>query len=117
MGEGFFAFDHSWRLTASNSAAEAILGAPSAEVVGKLLSNLLPQISGTEFERRCRVVIEKGTREEFEIHSALRPHRHHEVELFPLALTSAWRFGTLPDARKIRRPSVTENWSLRGFSA
>ena len=83
MGEGFFAFDHSWRLTASNSAAEAILGAPSAEVVGKLLSNLLPQISGTEFERRCRVVIEKGTREEFEIHSALRPHRHHEVRAFP----------------------------------
>src|SRR5271156_2960599 len=37
MGEGFFAFDHSWRLTASNSAAEAILGAPSAEVVGDLL--------------------------------------------------------------------------------
>ena len=38
-------------------------------------------------------------------------------ELFPLALTLAWRFGTSPDARKIRRPSVTENWSLRGFSA
>ena len=44
MGEGFFAFDHSWRLTASNNAAEAILGAPSAEVVGDLLWNVLPQI-------------------------------------------------------------------------
>ena len=67
MGEAFFAFDHSWRLTASNSAAEAILGAPSAEIVGDLLWNVLPQIRGTEFERRCRVVIEKRTREEFEI--------------------------------------------------
>ena len=72
MGEGFFAFDHNWRLTASNSAAETILGAPSAEVVGDLLWNVLPQIRGTEFERCCRVVIEKHTREEFEIHSALQ---------------------------------------------
>jgi nitrogen fixation/metabolism regulation signal transduction histidine kinase len=63
MGEGFFAFDHSWRLTASNSAAVAILGVPSAEVVGNLLWNVLPQIRGTEFERICRIVIEKQTRE------------------------------------------------------
>jgi PAS domain S-box-containing protein len=83
MGEGFFAFDHSWRLTASNSAAETILGAPSAEVVGALLWNVLPQIRGTEFERRCRLVIETHTREEFEIYSALRSHRYHEVRAFP----------------------------------
>src|SRR3984957_7977183 len=83
MGEGFFAFDHSWRLTASNSAAEAILGAPSAEIVGDLLWSVLPRIRGTEFERRCRLVIEKRTREEFEIHSALRLGRRHEVRAFP----------------------------------
>ena len=100
MGEGFFAFDHSWRLTASNSAAEAILGAPSAEVVGKLLSNLLPQIRGTEFERRCRVVIEKGTREEFEIHSALRPHRHHEVRAFPFGADVGVAFRDITGSRE-----------------
>src|SRR3984957_9302761 len=83
MGEGFFAFDHDWRLTASNRGAETILGAPGAEVVGDLLWNVLPQIRGTEFERRCRAVIEKYTREEFEIYSALRPHRYHEVRAFP----------------------------------
>jgi PAS domain S-box-containing protein len=83
MGEAFFAFDRSWRLTASNSAAEAILGAPSAEIVGDLLWNVLPRIRGTEFERRCRVVIEKHTREEFEVYSALLSHRYHEVRAFP----------------------------------
>src|ERR1700722_2438396 len=83
MGEGFFAFDHSWRLTASNSAAGAILGAPSAEIVGDLLWSVLPRIRGTEFERRCRLVMEGRTREQFEIHSALRPHRYHEVRAFP----------------------------------
>ncbi len=83
MGEAFFAFDPNWRLTASNSAAEAILGAPSAEIVGELLWNVLPRIRGTEFERRCRLVIEKRRREEFEIYSALRLGRHHEVRAFP----------------------------------
>ena len=67
MGEGFFAFDDSWRCTAFNTIAEGIFGAPGAELVGKSLWDLLPQIRGTEFERRCRLVIEKHTREEFEI--------------------------------------------------
>ena len=100
MGEGFFAFDHSWRLTASNSAAEAILGAPSAEVVGDLLWNVLPQIRGTEFERICRIVIEKRTREEFEIDSALRPGRHHEVRAFPFGPDVGVAFRDITDRER-----------------
>jgi PAS domain S-box-containing protein len=100
MGEGFFAFDPSWRLTASNSAAEAILGAPSAEIVGELLWNVLPPIRGTEFERRCRLVIEKRTREEFEIHSALRPHRYHEVRAFPFGADVGVAFRDITDRER-----------------
>ena len=100
MGEGFFAFDHSWRLTASNSAAEAILGAPSAEIVGDLLWNVLPQIRGTEFERICRVVIEKQTREKFEIYSALRPGRHHEVRAFPFGADVGVAFRDITDRER-----------------
>ena len=100
MGEGFFAFDHSWRLTASNSGAETILGAPSAEIVGDLLWNVLPQIRGTEFERRCRLVMEKRTREEFEIHSALRPHRYHEVRAFPFGADVGVAFRDITDRER-----------------
>jgi len=100
MGEGFFAFDHSWRLTASNSAAEAILGAPSAEIVGDLLWNVLPQIRGTEFERICRIVIEKHTREEFDIDSALRPGRHHEVRAFPFGPDVGVAFRDITDRER-----------------
>jgi PAS domain S-box-containing protein len=100
MGEGFFAFDHGWRLTASNSAAEAIFGAPSAEIVGKLLWNVLPQIRGTEFERICRVVIERHTREEFEIHSALQPHRYHEVRAFPFGADVGVAFRDITDRER-----------------
>ena len=100
MGEGFFAFDHSWRLTASNSAAVAILGVPSAEVVGNLLWNVLPQIRGTEFERICRIVIEKQTREKFEIYSALRPGRHHEVRAFPFGPDVGVAFRDITDRER-----------------
>src|ERR1700721_528804 len=100
MGEAFFAFDHSWRLTASNSAAEAILGAPSAELVGDLLWNVLPQTRGTEFERRCRLVMEKRTREEFEIHSALRPHRYHEARAFPFGADVGVAFRDITDRER-----------------
>jgi PAS domain S-box-containing protein len=100
MGEGFFAFDHNWRLTASNSAAEAILSAPSAELVGDLLWNVLPQTRGTEFERRCRLVMEKRTREEFEIHSALRPHRYHEVRAFPFGADVGVAFRDITDRER-----------------
>jgi PAS domain S-box-containing protein len=100
MGEGFFAFDHSWRLTASNSAAEAILGAPSAEIVGDLLWSVLPRIRGTEFERRCRLVMEGRTREQFEIHSALRPHRYHEVRAFPFGADVGVAFRDITDRER-----------------
>jgi PAS domain S-box-containing protein len=100
MGEGFFAFDDGWRLTAANSAAETILGAPSAEVVGALLWNVLPQIRGTEFERRCRLVIQKHTREEFEIYSALWPHRHHDVRAFPFGADVGVAFRDITDRER-----------------
>jgi PAS domain S-box-containing protein len=100
MGEGFFAFDHSWRLTASNSAAGAILGAPSAEIVGDLLWSVLPRIRGTEFERRCRLVMEGRTREQFEIHSALRPHRYHEVRAFPFGADVGVAFRDITDRER-----------------
>ena len=90
----------SWRLTASNSGAETILGAPSAEIVGDLLWDVLPQIRGTEFERRCRLVMEKRTREEFEIYSALRPHRYHEVRAFPFGADVGVAFRDITDRER-----------------
>jgi PAS domain S-box-containing protein len=83
MGESFFAFARDWRVTAFNSAAETIFGVPRAEVVGRLLWDASPQIMGTEFDRRCRRVMEERTKEEFESYSALRPDRYHEVRAFP----------------------------------
>jgi PAS domain S-box-containing protein len=83
MGESFFAVDRDWRFTALNSAAEAIFGAPRAEIVGRLLWDAWPQIKGTEFDRRCRRVMQERSREEFESYSALRPDLYYEVRAFP----------------------------------
>jgi PAS domain S-box-containing protein len=83
MGESFFAVDRDWRFTALNSAAEAIFGAPRAEILGRSLWDAWPQIKGTEFDRRCRRVMQERSREEFESYSALRPDLYYEVRAFP----------------------------------
>jgi PAS domain S-box-containing protein len=97
MGEGFFAFDDNWRCTAFNTAAEGVFNASGAEIVGRSLWDLVPQIRGTEFERRCRLVIEKHTREEFEIHSALKPDRTHDVRAFPFGADVGVAFRDITD--------------------
>ena len=83
MGERFFAVDRDWRVTAFNSAAEPVFGVPRAEVIDRLLWDVAPQMQGTEFDRRCRRVMQERTREEFESYSALGLDRYHEVRAFP----------------------------------
>jgi PAS domain S-box-containing protein len=83
IGEGFFAFNRDWRLTTFNRTAEAIFDVPRADVVGRLLWEASPQIKGTEFDRRCRLVMNERTTEEFESHSDLRSDSYHEVRAFP----------------------------------
>ena len=103
MGEGFFAFDGSWRCTAFNTVAEEVFGAPSTELVGKSLWELAPDIRGTEFERRCRLVIEKRTREEFQIYSALRLGRTHDVRVFPFGADVGVTFRDITDRERDTR--------------
>jgi PAS domain S-box-containing protein len=100
MGESFFAFDRDFRLIATNSAAETILGLPRAELIGRLLWDVLPRIRGTEFDRRCRRVLEEHTREEFWIYSALHLDRYHDVRAFPFGDGVGVTFRDITDRRK-----------------
>jgi PAS domain S-box-containing protein len=100
MGESFFAVDRDWRVTAFNRAAEAILGMPRAEIVGRLLWDAWPQIKGTEFDRRCRRVMQERTREEFESYSALGFDRYHEVRAFPFGDGVGVAFHDITDRRR-----------------
>jgi PAS domain S-box-containing protein len=83
MGESFFAVDRDWRVTAFNSAAEPVFGVPRAEVIDQVLWDVAPEMQGTEFDRRCRRVMQERTREKFESYSALGFDRYHEVRAFP----------------------------------
>jgi PAS domain S-box-containing protein len=100
MGESFFAVDRDWRVTAFNRAAEAILGMPRAEIVGRLRWDAWPQIKGTEFDRRCRRVMQERTREEFESYSALGFDRYHEVRAFPFGYGVGVAFHDITDRRR-----------------
>ena len=94
MGEGFFAFDRNWRLTASNSAAEAIFGAPSAEIVGDLFGTSCPRSGGQNstdvVALSWRSAREKNSRSIRRCASIAITR----CELFLLALTLGWRFAT-----------------------
>ena len=84
IGEGFLALGPDWRFTAFNHAAEEIFGMSRSHVIGRLLWDVSPNVVGTEFERRYRLVMSERTRQSFETYSALQPHRYHEVRAFPL---------------------------------
>jgi PAS domain S-box-containing protein len=47
--DGFMAFDRAWRFTRVNSRAAAFFGRPAAELVGKRLLDIVPEISRTAF--------------------------------------------------------------------
>ena len=83
IAAAFIALDATWRVTAFNRAAEALLGASREEAIGKTLWDLSPNIAGTEFERRYRRVMSMRTTEDFESYSALRPDRFCEFRAFP----------------------------------
>lgn len=83
MGEGFLALDSAWRFIAFNPAAELIFGLARHDIIGRPIWEVSPNIVGTEFERRYRLVMSERTKEVFQAHSALRPDQLHEVRLFP----------------------------------
>lgn len=79
-----FALDADWRFVAFNRAAEVIFDLRREDVLGKLLWEVSPTIVGTEFERRCRLVMSKREKQVFEAAPTWRPDRCHEVRAFPL---------------------------------
>ena len=102
MGESFFAVDSDWRFTAENSAAEAVLGVPRAEIMGRLLWDAWPKIKATEVGRRFRRVMQERSREEFESNSVLILDRYHEVRAFPFGDGVGVAFRDITDRQALR---------------
>lgn len=55
--DGFYAVDHDWRFTYLNSEAEAMLELPRDELLGTVIWEKLPHLSGSLFETSFRTVM------------------------------------------------------------
>lgn len=55
--DGFYAVDHDWRFTYLNSEAEAMLEFPRDELLGTVIWEKLPHLSGSLFETSFRTVM------------------------------------------------------------
>ena len=75
MTDAFIAFDRSWRITYLNREAERVLamsGADVADLPGKVLWELWPQLSGTSLEGQYRRAMEEQKPAHFEYYSETR---------------------------------------------
>ncbi|NNJ13676.1 GAF domain-containing protein, partial [Chloroflexales bacterium ZM16-3] len=64
--DAFLAVDHQWRFTYVNQEAERLLGETQADLIGKSLWDLFPEMIGTDFETQQRRAIATQTPIQFE---------------------------------------------------
>jgi signal transduction histidine kinase len=66
ISDGFWTYDSDLRVMYMNSAAEKISRRPREEQIGKIIFDLFPAISGTEFERHMIASLEQQVPVQFE---------------------------------------------------
>src|SRR3954453_7736350 len=114
MPAGMFLGDADWRFSYVNAAAEALLGATRAELLGQRLWQRYPAIVGTDFERHYRAAVATGEPVAFEAPGSLNGETAYEVRAWPgpdgLAVyfqdVTARRQAQLHDAREARRGAL-----------
>src|SRR5258706_11236110 len=60
MSDAFIALDREWHYTSINANTERITHLPREKILGRTLWQVLPTVSGTEFESACRRAMHEG---------------------------------------------------------
>ena len=114
MPAAMFLVDADWRFSYVNTAAEVLLGATRAELLGQRLWERYPATVGTEFERHYRAAVATGQPVTFEAPGTVNAETAYEVRAWPgpdgLAVyfqdVTARRQTQLHDAREARRAAL-----------
>ncbi len=67
VADGLVIFDANWRFTYLNAVAEKIVGKASAELIGKIIWEVFPDLLGTVLAREYRRAIEQNVIVQFEV--------------------------------------------------
>src|SRR5690606_3278889 len=82
--DAFFALDAAWRFTYLNGRAEALLGRPREELIGRVLWEEFPEVADSSFGRAYRRSVETGRKVDLEEYAA-SIDRWLELHAFPSA--------------------------------
>jgi PAS domain S-box-containing protein len=82
--DGFFSVDRDWRYTYLNRSAELYLRRPRAELLGRVVWEVLPELVGTEIERQYRAAAAGTAAVEVEIFAPIA-RRWVAARLLPTA--------------------------------
>lgn len=66
IADAVFVVDRDWRLTYLNPRAERLLRRPRADLLGRTLWEVAPEVVGSAFECECRRAVDAGTSADFE---------------------------------------------------
>lgn len=116
MGEGFFAFDHDWRFTAFNGAAEEIFGVPATRSLAERFGKSRP---GSRGRNSTGAIAASWTSAPQRSSRPIRPCAPIGITKcvhFRSAVELGWHVAASLIGRKTAGRCATGNWSLLGFS-
>ncbi len=100
FGDGFCAFDHDWRITYCNRAAQTQAGISRAQAQGRIVWEAIPALAGGALEAACRRAKEQQAEVRFEAPSVLRPDLFLAFRVFPIDGGLAVTFGDVTERRR-----------------
>jgi len=83
MTDQFYMLDHEWRYTLVNSRVLEMTGLPEAELTGRSIFKLFPDLCGTEFEANLQAAANEGISRRFEFWHE-KPQRWFENAVYPV---------------------------------
>ena len=101
ISDGFLTYDHDWRFTYLNRAAEAYFGRGRGELVGRVAWEVFPESVGTEAQRRLLQAAAGGVPDEFELLTPVK-QRWVGFRTFPSADGLAVYFRDVTEQRRAR---------------
>ena len=114
FADAFVAVDWGWRVTFANPAAADLLGGDEAELVGRELWQVAPQLRDTRLHDHCREAMEQGRASHFELESA-PDEKWFEFRVYPSASGISLYFTdiTLRKERELEREQLIDELEQR----
>ena len=100
FGDGVCAFDHAWRFTYCNRAAEAYAGRAHEDMLGRIYWEVVPSALGSPLEAPFRKAMAERITIELEVASPLRPDAFVAVRAFPIDGGLAISFADITERRE-----------------